>query len=313
MSPILDNLKTYHQYDQSETYQQLSKFSRHFENGLTDGQSFTLPKNPKEYKDIVIVTSGKDSHIASFSHSLSPFFLTINLSISTGARLPSYANSNSLIICISGDGSTSETKSTDLEIQAKGIESVNIANQSSAYTFGFLFGLISRFDSTHGSTKSFNNIFSICEQTINKIQKEIGQKNNPAKIIASKHTQKAILFFSAGHLSGVSQYASGQVVRQAKTFSQFWDISESKYYIESLFTYPTKVLSEYQVLLLNSDLYPNNIKADVDNLKNIFAQKRINYTEIKPDSHDWFEQIVESVAFFSFFSYYLSITNKVIL
>jgi hypothetical protein len=143
------------------------------------------------------------------------------------------------------------------------------------------------------------------------LDKDVDQKNNPAKTLSQKHSQKAVLVFSSGHLSGVANFISGLIISQAKTFSTSWHFPEVKHFSESLLTYPVKALNEYQVLLLNSELFPNNIKSEIQDFKQLLAKKRINYTEIKPDSVDWFEQIAESVVFLSYFSYYLSITNKV--
>lgn len=311
MSVNLDNPKTYHQYDQSEAYQNLNKFPRHFENGCNDATNTVLQKHPSVYTDLNIITSGLDQHLASFSKSLTPFFLKVPLTISTASRLPPHLNPNSLLLHLYTDRSNPEIKSTDLEAEAKKTESIHLENQSLGYTLGYLFGLLARFDTSQNKAHDFNKIFSVVEETVNKLQKDITRKSNPAKQIAERHSQKAVLFFSAGHLTGVSEFASGQVIRQSKTFSQHYIFPEVKHFAENLFTYPAKVLSEYQVMLINSDLYPNNTKNEIQDFKHLLSQKRINFTEIKPDRQEWFEQIVETVVFLSYFSYYLSITNKV--
>lgn len=311
MSINLDNLKTYHQYDQSETYEQIIKFPRHFEKGYYDAQSTTLEHVTADYTDFNILTTGKDLCLANFARSLAPFFLKVPLTINTTARLPLHAKNDSFFLLLSSDPNLIETKSITLELEAKKLPYCNLEYQSLAHTLGFLFGIVSRFDVVASKNIDFPKLSSLVEETVSKLTKDVSTKNNPAKILASKHSQKAILYFSAGHLTGVSSYASGLTTRFSKSFSDYWEFPEAKYISESIFTYPTKVLTDYQVILISSDLFPNNIKSELQDFKNLLAQKRINYTEIKPDSHDWFEQIVESVAFFTFFSYYVSINNKV--
>ncbi|OGD81573.1 hypothetical protein A2572_04275 [Candidatus Collierbacteria bacterium RIFOXYD1_FULL_40_9] len=324
MSINLDNPKTYHQYDLSEAYDVLPKFSRHFEKGVSDGQNIFLNYNPTEYTDFNIITTGKDKHLAEIIYSFSPFFLNIGLHISTTYRLQNHITNNSLLLVLASEPNQSETKSIISEIENKKCQAVYLASsnyqtenqgditfQSTAHTFGFILGLLTRFNPQAAKAINLSNIYKIIETTSSKLTKDIDTKTNSAKSLAKKHAQKAVLVFSAGHLSGVGKFVSGLITNQSKCFSAAWDFPEVKYLIENMFTYPTRVLSEYQVLLLNSDLFPNNIKSEVSDFKQILSQKRINYTDIKPDSLDWFEQIAESVVFLSYFSYYLSITNKV--
>ena len=324
MSVNLDNPKTYHQYDLSESYDVLPKFSRHFEKGISDAQSIFLNYTPTEYTDFNILTTGQDKHLAEIIHSFSPFFLNINLHISTGFRLPNHTTHNSLILVLASTANQSEIKSVTSEIESKKYRAVFLTHpsyqqesqselnyQSHAHTIGFIFGLLARFNPQFSKTIAFDKIFTLTESTGHKLTKDVDQKNNPAKSLSQKHSQKAVLLFSSGHLSGVASYISGLIIKQSKTFSTSWSFPEVKHFSESLLTYPVKALSEYQVLLLNSELFPNNIKSEIADFKQLLAKKRINYTEIKPDSTDWFEQIAESVVFLSYFSYYLSITNKV--
>lgn len=324
MSINLDNPKTYHSYDQSESYEVLAKSPRHFEKGFADAHNIFLAHSPQEYTDFNIVTSGADKHLAEFIYSLSPFFLNISLHISTSFRLPVHSSTSSFLLIIASLPNLSEIKSTILEIETKKYNAVYLTHssyqaessseldyQSNFHTMGFILGLLTRFNPQYSKTVSFDKVFSLIENTAQKLSRDIDQKSNPAKSLSQKHSQKAVLLFSSGHLSGVGKYISGQIIRQSRTFSDFWEFPEAKYFSEGLFTYPTKVLADYQILLLNSDLFPNNVKSNISDFKQLLAQKRINYTEIKPDSIDWFDQIAESVVFLSYFSYYLSITNKV--
>lgn len=324
MSINLDNPKTYHTYDQSERYEVLAKAPRHFEKGFADSQNVFLAYSPQEYTDFNIITTGTDRHLAEFVYSLSPFFLNIGFHVSTGFRLPVHTNQNSLLLVIASTPNQSEIKSAILEIESKKYNAIYLTHssyqtnssqensfQSNFHTLGLIFGLLTRFNPQFGKSIAFDKIFALIESTTHKLAKDVDQKNNPAKSLSQKHSQKAVIIFSSGHLSGVGKFISGQIIRQAKTFSGFWEFPETKYFAESLFTYPVKALNEYQVILLNSELFPNNIKSDIQDFKALMAKKRINYTEIKPDTIDWFEQIAEAVVFLSYFSYYLSITNKV--
>ena len=152
MSINLDNLKTYYQFDQSETYKLLSKFPRHFENGYQDALSLTLERIPSQYSDFCILTSGKDEHLANFVFSLSPFFLKIPFSISTSPRIPIYLSNDSLILRLFSDENITEAKSTKLELEAKKVSSLSFQYHSPAHTCGFLLGLLSRFDQHFSKT-----------------------------------------------------------------------------------------------------------------------------------------------------------------
>ncbi len=322
----LDNPKTYHSFDESDVYDYLSKFSKHFEKGFHEAHSLSLPTQPSNYKNFLIASSGKDKHLAGFANSLTPFFLNLPFSISTGFRLPSFTNKDTFVLVLASSPAISEIESITAEADSKNIfttcltplgyslepkNSIHIQYQNPAHSLGFLLGLFFRFNPDFAKTQTPEKIFSLLEKTVEKLSKETAEKQNPAKLLAQKHSQKAILLISSGHLVGVAEYISGLITNWSSTFSTYFSFPESKYFLEKSLTHPTKVLSEYQVLMLDSELYPNNIKHELNNAKQLLAKKRINYTQLMADNHDWLEQIIESVVFLSFFSYYLSITNKV--
>lgn len=310
----LDNIKTYHNADLSDNYEVLSKFGRFFEKGFHDSQLNPLPVSIENIKHFIICTDGSSRYLADFAHSLVPFFLKVPFEINTNFRLPSYASEDTLILLISSHQKSEELLSVTKDLEIRNLPAINLTPsgefQNYPHTMGYLLGLFSRLNPSFSKTLNTSEIFSTIEKTTDKLNRDIGESQNPAKQLAQKHSQKAVILLSSGHLQGVSLAISGLVIHWSKSFSNSYSLPEANGIFEELFTYPTKVLAEYQVIILNSDLYPHLISNNLEKAKNILSQKRINFSLIKPESNSWFEQILESLVFLSFFSYYLSIVNK---
>lgn len=311
----LDNIKTYHQLDSSDLYENLAKFGRHFEKGFHESQINPLPLNLDQIKSLLICTDGASRHLADFCLSLTPFFLKVPFEINTNYRLPNYANENTLVFLLSTQPNSEELSSILAETELKKIPSLSSLSgkdyQNLPHTLGFLFGFLSRLNPAFSKTLKTEKIFSTIERTVSKLNRDLPESQNPAKALAQKHAQKAVILLGSGHLQGVSSYTAGLITRWAKTFSTSFTLPEANGFLESAFTYPTKVLNDYQILVLSSDLYSQTVLNQLAKAKNTFAKKRINFSLLKPDASDWFGEIFESLVFCTFFSYYLSITNKV--
>jgi len=310
----LDNIKTFHQHDQADLYESLAKFGRHFEKGFHESQVNPLPRDIDKITSLIICTDGHTRHLADFCLSLTPFFLHIPFEISTNFRLPGYANENTLVLLLSDQNNSEELISINKEIEIKKTPIVSLQTpekyQNLPHALGFLFGFLTRFNPSFSKNLNTEEIFLTVEKTVAKLERDLPEPQNPAKQLAQKHSQKALFVISSGHLAGIGHYFSGLTARWAKTYSASYHLPEANGFLESLFTHPTKVLNEYQFLILNSDLYPRPIQDQITQAKEILSKKRINFSILKPDSSDWFTQIFESLVFFSFFSYYLSIVNK---
>ena len=310
----LDNIKTYHQIDVTDEYESLSKFNRHFEKGYHDSQTNQLPISLEDIKSFVICTDGSSKHLAEFSLSLTPFFLKFPFEISTNFRLPSYANENTLVFLVSDQLNSEEIISVKKEIEIKKTPSISLIAggdyQNMSHALGFIFGLFCRFNPVFSKTINTDNLFYQIEKHSEKLSRDEDEATNPAKQLAQKHAQKAVLLLSSGHLAGVAAFVSGLIIRRAKSFSASFYLPESTGYLEEMLTYPTKVINEYQVLVLNTEIYPQAVTARLEKAKETLSKRRVNFSLIKPDSNDWFGQIMESLVFLTFFSYYLSIVNK---
>ncbi len=311
----LDNLKTFHEYDQSDNYDYLLKFSRFFEKGYKESQINQLPIDPNKITSLIVCTDGHGRYLADFLPSITPFFISTPLEICTSYRLPTYANDSSLCLLLFQDHNTEEAKSIQNEIDSKSIpylSAISLENrQNIPYILGFMFGFFCRLNPSFTKTINTDNLFLSLEKNISKNTREIQTTQNPSKILAAKHSQKAIFFLSSGHLYGSACLGFGLVTRWAKTLSFSLSLPEANHYLSDLLTFPSKVLAEYQFIILDSDLYSQATKKQIEAARKTLSDRRISYTLIKADTQDWFEQIYESVVFLSFFSYYLSITNKV--
>ncbi len=325
----LDLPKTYHELDPDDYYSELIKFGKHFEKGYHESQFHNLPSSADKSQNIIIATNGETKHLALFLHSLVPFFVKIPLEISTGFRLPVYANENSFVIFLSSNENSEEVLSAlqesvlkkcphllisppgKLQNENEKSNYLSITFQNQQFTLGYLTGLLARLNSVGELKINIEEITTQIEKTLSKLTKDIPEDQNSAKLLAQKHAQKATLVLSYGHLQGIGEYLSSLLVGSSGVFSNSYAFPEINSFLKNLFRYPEDLSDKYQVIILSSDLYPQIIQTKIENARDILAKSRIRFSLIKPESNDWFGQIFESLVFFTFFSYYLGIVNKV--
>lgn len=324
----LDLPKTYHELDPSDLYSDYIKFGRFFEKGYHESQFHNLPSDLKNIKNIIISTNGNSKHVALFLHSLTPFFAKLPIEICTSFRLPLYTNEETFIIFVSESESSKEVVSAiqeslvkksphilvspsgELQREIEKNQGLHITSQGTAFIVGYLTGILARLNHVHDTLLNPQEISAQIEKIIAKLTKDAPEEQNPAKLLAQKHAQKANLIISYGHLQGVGEYLSSLLIVSSGAFSSSYTFPEVNNYLKNLFRFPVDLADKYQVIILGSDLYPQIIQKEIETAKEILGKSRIRFSLLKPESSDWFGQIFESLVFFTFFSYYLSIVNK---
>lgn len=338
--PFLDNPKTYQQLDEQDLYGSYAKFGRQFDSGWTAAQFVSLGFETDQIKNIVFSGMGASNLAGYLAHSLTPFLLAVPFEVIDNYRLPSYADKNTLVILSSYSGDTQEVLSCAQDARMRGCPTViitaggnllNMANSENiplillekklnpsfapraglGLSLGAVISLLLRFSPT--AQKYFNQkeIVHTIERVFDMVSQGKVAPENPAKSLALKHKGLGVLLFSANHLSAVGRASANFINESSKTMSVSFDFPDLNHHLLEGFTFPLGLKDQFNLLILNSSLYPEIIQKRVLLTRDILLRQKYHVTVIKPETLDPVCQVFESLVFLIMFSYYLSIVNKV--
>lgn len=337
---VLDNPKIYHQLDEQDLYASFTKSGRQFESGWTAAQFVNLNFDTEKIKSIVFTGMGASNLAGYLAQSLSPFLFHVPFEVVSNYRLPSYADQNTLIILSSYSGDTEEILSCAEDASMRGCQRVIITsggklhslanseniplilldkklNPSNApraglgLSLGAVIGLLLRLNPPAQKYLNQKEIVHTIDRVLEMVNVYKPQSDNPAKSLAAKHRGRAVIIFSANHLSGVGKSATNYLNETSKTFSTAFNFPDLNHHLLEGFSFPLGLKDQANIIILNSLLYPEVIQKRVSLTKDILLQQKYLVTVLKPETNDVISQAFESLVFLIMFSYYLSIANKV--
>lgn len=336
----LDNLKTYHQFDEADLYSSLTKMGRQIDSGWTAAKFESLGFDSDQIHQIILTGMGGSNLAGHLIHSLAPFLLTVPYEIIDNYRLPSYAAKNTLVILSSYSGDTEEILSCAQDAKMRGCltlvlttggkllalagtENISVIlldkklNPSGApraglgLSIGALMGLFLRLNPLAQKYFDQKEIIHTIDRVFDMVSQSKNTSENPAKSLAVKHKGLGVIIFSANHLSAVGKTGANFLNETAKTMSVNFNFPDLNHHLLEGFTFPLGFKDQFNILILNSSLYPEIIQKRISLTRDILLQQKYRVTVIKPETTDPVCQVFESLVFLIMFSYYLSITNKV--
>lgn len=335
---LLDNPKEYSNFDTKDVYASLRNLSRQFESGWHEAIFATLPIDQEKIKNLLIVGMGGSILAGKIIKSLSPLFLNIPFENVSNYRLPNHVDKSSLIILTSYSGKTEEVMSCALDAKKRGAKVIVITTGDELEKVAKTnlwpvikldsetniskvprYGLMLLLGATLGLVHRLNPKvpFDAKQQTdlIQKISenlsRERNQEFNPAKQLATSHQRHALVFISANHLTGVADSAKNMINESAKTFSASFEIPDLNHHFLDGLVFPEDLKDKLKFIILNSSYYPEAISNRIKLTQEILIKQKYQVSVIKPETPSIVGETIESLVFFSYFSYYLSITSRV--
>ncbi len=334
----LDEDSNYHKLDSLNVYSSLERLDRQFDSAWNDAHFLNITFDPKKIKTIVFAGMGASVLAGKMIHALSPFFLKIPFEVCSNYRLPMYVNRKTLVILSSYSGNTAEIISCAQDAKKRGAKIICMTsggqlekfakseslplilfqNQNTSsiprmglfYSIGATLSIIRRL-SDHKQDLDQKQLSLIITRSLDHIRREIELEKNPAKNLAQKMKHTSIFFISSNHLVGVGESIKNYVNESAKSFSYHLAIPDLNHHFLDGLSFPLSYKNDTNFILINSNIYPSAIQKRVELTKDILLKQKYSVTVIKPESTSPVGQILESMVFFTFFSYYLSIVNKV--
>ena len=336
---ILDQPDTY-KLDKSKIYESILGLPSQIENAWVQTSNQTLHTNCSLAKNIVIVGMGGSALSGRIIRSLDQYILNVPLEVVTNYRLPNYVDKNSFVILSSYSGDTEETLSAGLDALHRRTKifcittggkllafakknkldyyqidpTDNPSNQPRmglGYSIIAVFAVLTRCGFINFTDHDVKDINSFLAGMTNQFLKETPLEKNPAKILADKLRDRAVIFVSANHLNGTVHAVKNMINENSKTFAAAFDLPELDHHFLEGLSFPKSLKESLHFILINSDHYPIVIQSRLAITRQILTKHGFVSTVIKPESTHPTLQAFETLYFGSFLSFYLAMLYRI--
>lgn len=340
MKHFLDQDKIIAQLDPGHVYDSITRLDAQLNSAWQEIEMQTIKHTPKNIKNICVAGMGGSALAARIIKSLTPLICRLPFEISNNYRLPNWVDKNTLVILSSYSGNTEEIISSAMDALAKkahifviasGGELANLAQKNNwdiytinpqhnpsgkprlglGYSLGAHLGYLSRFNLIDTEKINRENLVQIVINSTKNLKHQIEFKNNPAKILAEKAKNKAVIIFSANHVTGAAYAGKNHINESSKTFATSFVLPELNHHLLEGLSLPNNLNQNTHFILINSDLYPDKIKKRLQITQEILVKQKYPLTVIKPDSDTMMGQALEVLVFFEYLSFYLACINHV--
>ncbi len=336
---LLDQPDTY-KLDHQKVYESILGLPHQVEQAWVEVSNQTLHTKCSLAKNIVIAGMGGSALSGRIIRSLDQYLLNVPLEVVTNYRLPNYVDKNTLVILASYSGNTEETVSAGHDALARGAKIFVIAtggillsfakknkldfyqidpqaNPSGqprmglGYSIIAVFAVLARCDFINFTHKDVENIRQLLDSLTNHFVKETPLEKNPAKIMADKLRDRAVIFISANHLNGTVHAIKNMLNENSKTFASAFDLPELDHHFLEGLSFPRNLKESVHFILINSDHYPKAIQNRLIITRQILTKHGFISTIIKPESTQPTLQAFETLYFGSFLSFYLAMLYRI--
>lgn len=336
---ILDQPDTF-KNDSLKIYESILGLPGQIEQAWVQISNQTLHAKCSLAKNIVIAGMGGSALSGRIIRSLDQYILNVPLEVVTNYRLPNYVDKNSLVILSSYSGNTEETISACHDALGRGAKIFCITTGGSllslakkykldyylidpldnpsgqprmglGYSIIAVFAILARCGFINFTDKDVNDIRRLLNELTGHFVKETPLEKNPAKSMADKLRDHAIVFISANHLNGTVHAVKNMINENGKTFAAAFDLPELDHHFLEGLSYPKNLKETLHFVLVNSDHYPQTIQNRISITKQILGKHGFLTTVVKPESTHPTLQAFETLYFGSFLSFYLAMLYRI--
>ena len=335
---ILDQPSAYKK-DSLRVYDSILGLAHQVDQAWVEAGNQTLHTKCSLAKNIVIAGMGGSALPGRIIRSLDQYILNVPLEIVTNYRLPNYVDKNTLVVLSSYSGNTEETLScahdalarrAKIFIVTSGGKLLAVAKQHQldhyqiepranpshqprlglGYSIIAVFAVLARCGFINFGAKDVEAIKALLEKLNQNFRKETPFEHNPAKLMAEKLRDRAVVLISANHLSGAVHAVKNMLNENSKVFATQFDLPELCHHFLEGLSYPKNLPNQVHFVLLNSDHYPKAIQHRLTINRQILDKHGFATTLIKPEADHPTLQAFEVLAFGAFLSFYLAVLYR---
>jgi glucose/mannose-6-phosphate isomerase len=304
-----------------------------------DSKNLKFDESYRNIKNVVVAGMGGS---ALGTHVIQTVFkdeLAIPVLVVPDYELPSFVNSETLVIASSYSGTTEETLSAVQDAHKKGAKIAGITSggklaeflrsnnypaiifettynpcNSPRMALGYsVFGQIALFAQA-GLLKVTEVEYKAVLETIAQCHLKMGagvtQDSNVAKILAFEMLGRVPIVMIAEHLEGVAHVFANQINENAKTFSEYRVIPELNHHLMEGLQFPESNKDNLLWITIQSSLYNQGNQKRVRLTQQVLEKNKIEFREYALTSATKLEQAFELLILGSYSSFYLALLNN---
>ncbi len=338
-TPFLDSREDMAKLDNNGALTSFEMLGSQVQQIWEQAQALTIDPSYKDVKQVVVAGMGGS---ALGTHVIQTVFkdeLKVPVLVVPDYELPSFVDSNTLVITSSYSGTTEETLAAAEDAKKKGAKIAGITsggplgewlttNQYPALIFepkfnpagsprmalGYsVFGQIALFAKA-GLLSVDEHAYAAVMETIAtahlKFSAGVKQEINPAKLLAFELLGQIPVVTVAEHLEGVGHVFANCLNENAKTFSEFRVVPELNHHLMEGLQFPESNHLNLVFVTIHSDLYlPHNTRR-MELTEEVLEQNHIEFRTYKLESATKLEQAFELIVFGAYTSFYLAMLNN---
>lgn len=330
----LDDLKEIKKLDQGHSYESILGFPSQCEDAWSEVKEFRFPSNYRNFKNILFCGMGGSAYGARIIKSLYGNQLKIPVDLVSDYHLPSYADSDTLIIAASYSGNTEETISVvyeALKIEAKiiGVTTGGELHELLLRHVRPVWKIIPKHNPSMqprlaqgymqmGQIGILNSlgILKITDKDVDKtieylrlreklLSMESKLTENPAKELALKFSEKEINIIGGEFLEGAMHAVRNPFHETGKHFANYFMLPELNHHLMEGLSYPASNRKNLLFWLINSSLYNKEIRQRLVLTREVIEKNSIEVVETNLSPTTPMGQVFELIQLGSFLTFYL--------
>ena len=337
--PALDSHEEIKKLDENNLLGSIEMLGSQVQQIWKDAQSLQFDESYRTVKQVVVAGMGGS---ALGTHVIQTVFkeeLNIPVLLIPDYKLPSFVNSETLVIASSYSGTTEETLSAVEDAKSKGAKITGITSggklaeflktnnypaiifnpefnpsNSPRMALGYsVFGQIALFAQAgllKVSETELQGVLKAIADAHLRMSLAVEQEQNLAKLLAFTMFGRIPVITVAEHLEGVGHVFANQLNETAKTFSEYRVVPELNHHLMEGLQFPEGNKDHLLFVTMTSDLYlPNNQKRMVLT-QEVLEKNGIEHSQYKMGSSTKLEQAFELLVMASYTSFYLAILHN---
>lgn len=334
MTSVLDSRDKIKELDKSNLLSSVEALGDQILDALEQTKSIVIPDSYKTIKNVVVSGMGGS---ALGSHVIKAVFkseLKVPFEVVSHYDLPSYVNSDTLVLLSSYSGTTEETLSGAEQAKKLGAKimvitaggklaemakennwpiylinpNYNPCNQprmSIGYGIASQLALFAKAGIIADQSALLTTIAGNLKKMLPLLSPE--SENSPAKTLAFSAFDKHIVLVGAEHLVGAAHVVNNQLNENAKVLTSEWHLPELNHHYMEALSFPKLAKDTTMFLLFNSALYSPRLQKRVLITKDLLEQKGYEAHSLLATTETKLEQVFEMIQIGEFVGAYLPI------
>ncbi len=331
---LLDRPSEWGQFDRDNMLGQVFGLPEQCRKAWEDALKQSIPSDYKGVRNVLILGMGGSAIGGDLVAALARYESPCPVYVCRDYRIPSWVGSETLVIASSYSGNTEETIAAfqqALEAKARcvavttggklaalaqemgiplwTITYVGQPRSAIGYSLLYLLRILEEAGLVESKGKEVEKAISLVESLRERIKPEIPSEENPAKKLALALYGSIPVVYGPGFLGAVARRWKGQFNENSKNWAFYEELPEAHHNAVMGYSNPAENKSKFVVILLDSSLEHPRHEARLRITEELLAMENVPCYSVKVEGNTFLEQMLWSIHFGDFVSYYLAILN----